>query len=98
MDQETLEANAPLVEEAAPDAEVVGDSDNIEVTEAEEQVVPEPPTPRIQKKRAPRPSPVVTVAMQPPVADHQFWTDMLMTKRELDREATRSRYAKLVKF
>ncbi len=95
MDQETLEANAPLVEEAAPDAEVVGDSDNIEVTEADEQVVPEPPTPRIQKKRAPRPSPVV---VQPPIADHQFWSDMLVTKRELDREATRSRYANLVKF
>ncbi len=83
MDQETPET---FVEEAAPEAEVVGDSDK------KEEVAPEPPAP---KKRAPRPPPVVVT---PIAVDHTFWNEMLVTKRELDREATRSRYAHLVNF
>ena len=104
MDQEAIETSAPLVEEEAAEVpevpEVPAEVDAAGATE--EQGVPEPPTPRIPKKRAPRaprPSPVVApVAAPPPAADHKFWSDMLMTKRELDREATRSRYANLVKF
>ncbi len=93
--QETLETLAPILEEAAP-VEVAGESDKEKVTtEAKEQEVPEPPTPRIPKKRAPRPSPIAI--HPPPIADHKFWSDMLMTKRELDREAGRSRYANVVK-
>jgi hypothetical protein len=90
--QEDIEALAPI-EEAAPSDEVVGDPDK-------KEELPEPQTPRIPKKRAPRVQrpPTVSVSPPPPIADHNFWSDMIVTKRELDREATRSRYANLVKF
>ncbi len=91
--QEELETSVPLEDVIV---EVVGNSDKKDDEPPhEEQYVPDPPTPRIPKKRAQRPSPVV---VPPPIADHKFWSDMLVTKRELDREATRSRYANLVKF
>jgi hypothetical protein len=97
--QEDLEPPVPIVE-AAPAAEVVGDSDKKEVI-PEEQKPQEPPTPRIPKRRPPRPTPAAVApaaAPPPPIADPQFWSDMIATKRVLDREATRSRYANLVKF
>jgi hypothetical protein len=85
---ESIETTEPLVEEVAPIAqEGVGDSDKKETEE-----VIEPQTPRIPKKRAQRPSIVI------PIADHKLWGEMLTTKRELEKEATRSRYANLVKF
>jgi hypothetical protein len=33
-----------------------------------------------------------------PAIDAQFWGEMLNTKREMDREATRLRYSNLVVF
>jgi hypothetical protein len=95
--QEELETSVPL-EDVAPIVEVVGNSDKKdEEPPHEEQEAPEPPTPRIPKKRAQRPPPVVVAQQSPPI-DHVFWSDMLVTKRELDREAKHSRYANLVKF
>jgi hypothetical protein len=84
---ESIEATEPLVEEAAP----VAEEEVVEPDKKEAEVV-ESQTPRIPKTRK-RPSIVV-----PPIADHKFWGEMLTTKRELEKEATRSRYANLVKF
>jgi hypothetical protein len=99
MDQETLDTLAVVEEKPPTETPAEVDAAPAEATEEQGDIPEEPPAPRIPKKRAPRvtrrPSPVV---IAPPVADPQFWSDMIMTKRELDREATRSRYANLVKF
>jgi hypothetical protein len=87
--QEALETLSPL--EDAPVDEVVEE----ETAVTEEHEVPAQPTPKIQRKRPPRPPPVTAV---PPIADPKFWSDMLVTKREQDRQATHTRYANLVKF
>jgi hypothetical protein len=73
--------------------EVVEEPDKNETTPPQEQEA-EQPAPKPPKKRPPRPQPLSTV----PRIDPAFWTEMLTTKRELDREATRTRYANLVKF
>ncbi len=94
MDQEALEANVPIAEEAVVQAtEVVGEADNKE--EEEEEAQDEAPVITKSRKRAARPSPVI---VPPPIADHKFWSDMLATKRELDRTDRNSRFANLVKF
>ncbi len=97
MDQEALEANVPIAEEAVVQAtEVVGEVDN---NQEEEEAQEEPPVIAKSRKRAARPSPVIVTPQQPPpLLDPQFWSDMLVTKRELDREARRNRFANLVKF
>ncbi len=97
MDQEALETIAPIVEEAVPAAEVVEEADKHEVEEVEAAQEPTI-TPKIPRKRAARPSPVVVPQPLPPIADHKFWSDMLATKRELDRETMRNRFANLGKF
>ncbi len=57
-----------------------------EVVEAEE-----PPTPSHKKRRADPMQPV-------PTLDADFWSGMLNTKREMDREAKKVRYSNLVVF
>ena len=57
-----------------------------EVAEAEE-----PPTPSHKKRRADPMQPV-------PTLDADFWSGMLITKREMDREAKKVRYSNLVVF
>ena len=57
-----------------------------EVAEAEE-----PPTPSHKKRRADPMQPVLTL-------DADFWSGMLITKREMDREAKKVRYSNLVVF
>ena len=53
----------------------------------------EPPTPSHKKRRADpieeRPAPTL---------DADFWSGMLITKREMDREAKKVRYSNLVVF
>jgi hypothetical protein len=63
--------------------------------------IPETPAP---KTRAPRKKKAV-VAPQPPqppppqlVVDANFWSELLQTRREMDRVATRTRFANLVKM
>jgi hypothetical protein len=94
MDQEALEANVPIVEEAVVQVtEVVEEADNKHEEEEDAPVIAK------SRKRVARPSPVIVTPQQPPpIADHKFWSEMLATKRELDREARRNRFANLVKF
>ncbi len=77
----------------------------VEVNEAEEvKEVPEVKEVKEVKarpKREPRkakPSPVIVPPREAPAPDANFWRDMLRTKRQLDREETRVRYANLVTF
>ena len=66
--------------------------------EAEEEPPPTPsPKPR---KKAVRISQPPAPNLQPPVhtLDAEFWASMITTKREMDSEATRTRYSNLVVF
>ncbi len=58
-----------------------------EVVEAEE-----PPTPSHKKTRE------EPVERPVPTLDADFWSGMLITKREMDREAKKVRYSNLVVF
>ncbi len=64
-----------------------------EATEATEVVAEaeEPHTPSHKKTRADPMQPV-------PTLDADFWSGMLNTKREMDREAKKVRYSNLVVF
>jgi hypothetical protein len=71
----------------------------------EEPVVVEPsappPTPKAPKMAPRKSARVVAPLAEPPpvpVIDASFWSSMLQTKREMDRQATASRYANLVKL
>ncbi len=59
------------------------------------EVEPPTPSPKPRKKAA-------KTTQQPtppaPTLDAEFWTSMVSTKREMDREATRTRYSNLVVF
>ena len=62
--------------------------------------IPETPAP---KTRAPRKKKaVVAQPPQPPppqlAVDANFWSELLQTRREMDRVATRTRFANLVKM
>ena len=64
-----------------------------EASEVAEVEAEEPPTPSHKKRRADpieeRPAPTL---------DTDFWSGMLITKREMDREAKKVRYSNLVVF
>jgi len=77
-----------------------------ELEEQEEQEEQEPQEQekqqevKVKKPRAKRvpkakPPPVV-VSTDPPIANADFWRDMLITKREMEKAETRARYANLV--
>ena len=71
-----------------------------EVAEESPQTPPPTPTPKPRKKavRISRP-PAPTLHHQPvPTLDADFWASMLTTKRQMDLEATRTRYSNLVVF
>ena len=51
--------------------------------------------PRAKRVPKAKPPPVV-VSTDPPIADADFWRDMLITKREMEKAETRARYANLV--
>ncbi len=75
----------------------------VEVEEAEEvkEVEVKEVKVKARPKRAPRkakPSPVIVPPREAPAPDANFWRDMLRTKRQLDREEVRVRYANLVTF
>jgi hypothetical protein len=61
-------------------------------TSAEEPATPAPTRKARKKVQMEAPPPPV------PAIDAQFWGEMLNTKREMDREATRLRYSNLVVF
>ena len=66
------------------------------VTEVVAEVVAEveaeePPTPSHKKRKADPMQPVLTL-------DADFWSGMLTTKRDMDREAKKVRYSNLVVF
>jgi hypothetical protein len=52
----------------------------------------EPPTPSHKKTRE------EPVERPVPTLDADFWSGMLVTKREMDREAKKARYSNLVVF
>ncbi len=71
-----------------------------EVSRGEAEEEPPTPSPKPRKKavRISRP-PAPTLHHQPvPTLDADFWASMLTTKRQMDLEATRTRYSNLVVF
>ena len=81
-------------------------SDEEEIAEVEAEVeeeIPSPPPTPIPKPRAPRKKKdaVVVATAGPPIAfevNADFWGELLATRRAMDQQATRARYANLVKF
>ena len=72
--------------------EHVEEPEEPELVEQEEVKVKKPRAKRVPKAKPPP----VAVPTEPPKADADFWRDMLITKREMDRAETRARYANLV--
>ncbi len=67
--------------------------------EAEEGPPTPPPTPSPKpRKKAVRISQPPTQQPPVPTLDADFWASMLTTKRQMDLEATRTRYSNLVVF
>jgi len=81
------------MEPAAP--EHVEEPEEQELVEQEEVKVKKPRAKRVPKAKPP---PVVVPAPAdiPPRADAEFWRDMLITKREMEKAETRARYSNLV--
>ena len=52
--------------------------------------------PRAKRVPKAKPLPVVAPPTDPPRADADFWRDMLLTKREMEKAETRARYSNLV--
>jgi hypothetical protein len=95
-DIQEVTVEPPAEEPAAPEAEEPA------APEAEEPSVPHTPPPTPKPKRAPRKAKAIAPLIEPaqvaPTIDASFWSTMLQTKREMDRQATATRYANLVKF
>jgi hypothetical protein len=75
----------------------------VEAVEAVQEECPKAPRApnKAPRAKAPRRTKVISElpAQQPaPVIDASFWSSMLQTKREMDRQAKTSRYANLVKL
>ncbi len=72
---------------------------DLETEVATEAAEAEPPTPSPKpRKKATRTSQQAVPLAPVPTLDADFWTSMVITKREMDREATRTRYSNLVVF
>jgi hypothetical protein len=92
---EQPEETQELAEEVVAEEEV-----GVAEEEEEEEEVPPPPPPPLPRKRAPRrekPRAEATPRAVP-VVDAAFWSSMLQTKREMDRDTRASQWANLVKF
>ncbi len=92
MEQEPEQLEQEAVEVVAEEEEQV---EEVEVKEVE---VKEGKARAKRAPRKPKPVPIAIPQNEAPVADANFWRDMLHTKGQLDREETRARYANLVTF
>ena len=94
MEHSPEETQEPVAEET-----VAAEEEAVE--EEEEEAPPSPPPAPVPRKRAPRkekPRVQATPPAVPQVIDAAFWSNMLQTKREMDRNTRASQWANLVKF
>lgn len=96
MSEENIASELPSEpqepQEAAPEAPP-------ETPQEPPEAPPETPPPPT-KTRAPRKKKATVVEKSPPqlVVDANFWSELLQTRREMDRVATHTRFANLVKM
>ena len=83
--------------EAPEHVEELKESEEVEAKEVKEVEVEEVKVKKPRAKRVPKakPPPVV-IPSDLPRADADFWRDMLVTKREMEKAETRARYSNLV--
>jgi hypothetical protein len=79
---DAAEVQEPVVQEVAQEPE-------------EQEYAEVKKKPRAKRAAKAKPPPV---EIPPPMVGAEFWHDMMRTKREMDRDETRARYANLVTF